>query len=133
MDPDECMATTSSTRFLQWIKLIDDEEWNEKTKADYLLTSIAYEIRKISVQLGGGKLPTFEEFLERFKRKDPDAPAPTDDLFAGISPGDYDDPTKLKGAIEPGVTPLDDKWKEVNRKAHQEWDAYLPEGCLVKE
>jgi hypothetical protein len=130
MNVDECMASTSSTEFIQWIEVINKEEWEENTKRDYFDAAIAYEIRRISCQLGGGQLPKFEEFLFRFKARKSGKPV-TKNLFEGIKPGDFDKATGATEVIDVGVTPLNDEWKAITAQAKAEWLACLPPQAII--
>lgn len=122
------MRKHSSTQLVQWIEMINREEWEETTKNQHLLAGIAYEIRRISCQLGGGKMPKYEEFFDRFRKRS--SKPVTKDLYEGIHPGDFDKGKGMTG-IEPGKTPLSDEWKAVAQKAKEEWLSFLPPDCIV--
>lgn len=130
MDVDELMATTSSTDFIRWIEVINREEWEDNNKRDYFDAMICYEIRRISCQIGGGQMPKFEDFLNRFKVRSKGKPV-TQNLFEGIKPGDYDRAKGATDVIDVGITPLNDEWKAITAQAKAEWLACLPPGSII--
>jgi hypothetical protein len=125
MGLQECISKHTSSEFMDWLIVMEDEEWYTTTRTDYYLAQIASEIRR---------------FMEAFS-KNPKAVGPKDLLFT-FERGDGEERSAKESIVQVqeeevidtrGRRPVnggeeamsDPKWRKVNQNAKAVWAARM--------
>lgn len=98
---------------MEWTEYIDEADWHQTSKDQYQLALIAQQIFRIAAMLSSSKskIPTLEEFLVKFKRRQDDTVK-------------RDAKTGQQKKIKIG-SPLDSEWKKITEDSKNSWMAAL--------
>lgn len=88
MSLGECMASTTSSEFSDWMEYIHEEEWGQHSKLDHYLAQIACEVHNIAEYLFAKKpkARNTEDFLLKFRLKEDAKPEPTAPPAGSMTP-----------------------------------------------
>ncbi len=111
----ECQRATTSSEFVEWLCVLEDEEWHEVTKQDQYLAALTAQVKQILVMFGSSKprAVTLEECLLKFRRQD--AQAQGSPLVGKQKLPDLEQGDSIEGT----------GWEEVNRQAKGAWGAFF--------